>query len=145
MTLPDQARREQSCGTCECCAAWRSTCEGLQAQLLTREQELAHWKICENCGEPLTGPGICDRAISEHEKGLEQMHEEALTRAEAAEARLLAVEQELTRTRGLVRLCSAHPGTVHETCPYCTIALYKEQHQTSLENEAIDAQNNPPY
>lgn len=60
----------------------------LRAALETAQTELARWKICENCGEPLAGPGICDRAISESEKGLELMLEETLQRAEQAEAAL---------------------------------------------------------
>lgn len=68
--------------------------EALRAKLIEVERELAHWKICENCGTPLTGPGICDNAISEREKGLELMHEETLTRAIEAESKLAKVERE---------------------------------------------------
>lgn len=57
-------------------------------------EELAKWKICENCGEPLAGPGICDQAISEKEKGLEQMWEETMTRAETAERELAEARAE---------------------------------------------------
>ena len=57
----------------------------LRATLETREQELAYWKVCENCGEPMEGPGICSKAVSEREHGQEQMIEGLLTRAEKAE------------------------------------------------------------
>jgi hypothetical protein len=57
------------------------------------EAELAYWQTCANCGERMTGPGICDNAISEREKGLELMHEETLTRAETAESRCQHLEQ----------------------------------------------------
>ena len=62
--------------------AFRDALLDRDAEKLTKLQaELKHWQICENCGEPLEGPGICSKAISEREKGLELMHEEALTRA----------------------------------------------------------------
>lgn len=80
-----------------------------ETELAAVQQELAHWKICENCGEPLEGPGICGRAISEREKGLEAMHEETLTRAESA-------EQEKERLRQtLATLVQGHP-----TCSACS-------------------------
>ena len=60
-------------------------------------EELAKWKICENCGEPLAGPGICDKAISDKEKGLEQMWEDTLTRAETAERELAEARAEIDR------------------------------------------------
>lgn len=60
----------------------------LRAQVQALTQELAHWKICENCGTALDGPGICSHAISEHEKALEVTVEELLSRAERAEAEL---------------------------------------------------------
>lgn len=59
------------------------------------EAALAYWQVCSNCGEPLDGPGICSRATSEHEKGLELMFEEALDRAEEAEAEVARLRQEL--------------------------------------------------
>lgn len=49
------------------------------------EQELAKWKVCENCGEALRSPGICDQAVSEREKGQELMIDQLLTRCEQAE------------------------------------------------------------
>lgn len=64
-------------------------------------EEVARWKVCENCGEPLTAPGICDRAVSEKEKGLEQMHEDTLTRAEKAEAERDALLQRVQQIREL--------------------------------------------
>jgi len=71
--------------------------------------ELARWQICENCGEPLDGPGICSNAISEREKGLEQMHEEALTRAEMAEAELARVRTWAETTKDVTG-CDAQQG-----------------------------------
>lgn len=70
----------------------------IDAQSLALEEaqrQLAHWKICENCGEALSGPGICDHAISEREKGLELMHEETLTRAEAADTQRAEARQQI--------------------------------------------------
>jgi len=60
----------------------------LHAEVARLTAELARWKVCENCGGMLDGPGICSEAISEREKGLEAMHAETLTRAEMAEAEL---------------------------------------------------------
>jgi hypothetical protein len=65
-------------------------------------EELAKWKICENCGEPLAGPGICDKAISDKEKGLEQMWEDTLTRAETAERELIEARAEIARLHELL-------------------------------------------
>ena len=59
-----------------------------RAEVARLTAELARWKVCENCGGMLDGPGICSEAISEREKGLEAMHAETLTRAEMAEAEL---------------------------------------------------------
>ena len=56
--------------------------------------ELVHWKTCDNCGEPLAGPGICDKAVGEQNRGLELMHEETLTRAEQAEAEVARLTRE---------------------------------------------------
>lgn len=74
------------------------------AELAALREELAHWKICGNCGEALEGPGHCGSAVTEHEKALELMHEETLTRAEQAEADLAtlragiaALEQDIAK------------------------------------------------
>ena len=77
--------------------------QGTESELAALRAELARWKICENCGEPLEGPGICGRAVSERERGLEEMHEQTLTRAEAAESRLTALEETLSSLEQDVR------------------------------------------
>lgn len=72
-----------------------ATVLALTAQRDELQAELARWKICENCGEPLVGPGICDQAITESQKNLELMHEETLTRAEQAEADVALLRRQL--------------------------------------------------
>lgn len=81
--------------------------DAVRADLVTMGLELARWKVCANCGEPLTEPGICDKAVSEHEKGLELMHEQTLTRAEVAEAERALLREQVERW---VRSFSGLPG-----------------------------------
>ena len=86
--------------------AFVSHASGDLAYLLAENQrlreELAHWKVCMNCGEALVAPGICDKAVSESEKGLELMLNEAFdmrdqqkARAEAAEAQHVAAQAQV--------------------------------------------------
>lgn len=69
--------------------------EEAKAEVARLTEELARWKICENCGGVLDGPGICGHAISEKEKGLELMHAETLDRAEKAEAEISRLQSAL--------------------------------------------------
>lgn len=74
-------------------ATWVTTAEHLlnraekaEARAQAAEQERDEWKICINCGETLQAPGVCSKAISEREKGQDEVIEQLLIRAEAAEA-----------------------------------------------------------
>lgn len=64
----------------------RDQIEWLLQRVEQAAQELLKWKTCSLCGEVMTAPGHCDSAESERVKGLEQMHEETLERAERAES-----------------------------------------------------------
>ena len=55
--------------------------------------ELRRWQVCANCGENLSEPGICDKAVGEKQEGLESMCQQALDmrdKAQAQAARLRA-------------------------------------------------------
>lgn len=78
---------------------WRQIAAGLAAQLAAVTAELARWKVCSNCGQPLEAPGHCGHAVSERERGLEQMHEETLTRAEADEAEVARLRAQFQRSQ----------------------------------------------
>jgi hypothetical protein len=58
------------------------------------EAALKYWQTCANCGEAMDRPGVCAKAISEREKGLEAMHEQTMQRAEQAESALDAMTRE---------------------------------------------------
>ena len=100
-----------------------------EARVETLQEELARWKVCENCGESLTGPGICDKAISEKEKGLEEMCEQALTRAEKAEADLAALREQVRKLPNPIEAVTAGaspqkdggmlPPLWHVNCRWC--------------------------
>lgn len=77
---------------------------GLQAKLTAAEARLAHleaelarWKVCSLCGETMAEPGACSSAERERKEGYESMYEEAMHRAEAAEAKLTATEVRLSQ------------------------------------------------
>lgn len=57
--------------------------------------ELESWKTCVNCHEPLSAPGICDKAVTEREKGLESMYEQAIAMRDEAMAQRDALVQAL--------------------------------------------------
>ena len=59
---------------------------------LEKEKELAHWKTCSFCGQQMEAPGHCSDGETEQVAGLKSMHEQTLTRAEAAEAALRDLE-----------------------------------------------------
>jgi len=82
------------------------------ARIAALEAELARWKVCGNCGEPLEGPGHCGSAVTEHEKALEQMHEETLTRAEQAEADLARLKEELALAISKIEEEQAHSRAI---------------------------------
>ena len=94
-TFPSKARAYVAGYDCGYRAAYKRHYEYWRRRLAFEREELAHWKVCMNCGEPLAGPGICSQAVSEHEKGLELMLQEALDRAEQAETRVQALEAQI--------------------------------------------------
>ena len=67
--------------------------ESAEQRLEAAERELLHWKTCSLCGEVMTAPGHCDSAESEKAKGLEQMSDDLLDRAEAAEATIARLRE----------------------------------------------------
>lgn len=70
------------------------------AEIEALKAELARWQVCGNCGEKLEGPGHCGSAVTEHEKGLERMLDETLTRAEKAEEALALLHLDYDILRG---------------------------------------------
>jgi hypothetical protein len=77
--------------------------DALQVRLDAAEQELAHWKICSQCGEAMEAPGYCSNGESEVVLGLRLMHDEILDRAEAAEALCQTQAQTIARLETTLR------------------------------------------
>lgn len=77
--------------------------EALVEALLTEQarlrEEIRHWQTCSNCGETMDAPGHCTNAETEATKGFALMHEEALTRAEAAEAEVTRLTREMEKAK----------------------------------------------
>lgn len=116
--------------------ALRAALAAATARAVRAGQALARWKVCENCGEALTAPGMCDRAVTEREKVLELMHEETLTRAESAEAQLAAlsasleqIEQEMKR---LLRLTEMSYGPLVDRWPHINQKLDEWQKRLAV-------------
>jgi len=71
------------------------------------EQELAYWKTCKLCGQLMEEPGYCSDGIAEDVAGYKVMHEQTLTRAEQAEARVKELEKALEWAEKLEALRAA--------------------------------------
>lgn len=72
----------------------------LVARVEAGEQELARWKICELCGQPMDAPGMCSSGETEKAAGYQLMLDETLSRAEQAEAKLTAADAHRAALRG---------------------------------------------
>jgi hypothetical protein len=86
---------------CEQCAALetryrdaiREALSSQEEELRKVREELETWKRCANCHEPLQYPGYCQNAHGEEVQGLNLMLDEAIARAESAEAELTAANE----------------------------------------------------
>lgn len=102
----------------------RKQLDAQRAALATVTQELARWKVCDLCEEPMEVPGFCHKGLTESEEAYQFMLDQAQTRCEQAEADLatararLAAVQELLDDGGYCDCesepCSCFGGAVAE-------------------------------